>query len=69
MRTLPQNEDQFTLRVDHTLGRYGQIFGRYTNTTYANRTTSNLLEIGDRRFEQDTTNWQISHTLPVESTS
>ena len=38
------------------------VFGRYTNTSYANRTTSNLLEIGDRLFEQDTKNWQVSHT-------
>ena len=43
VRTLPQDQDQYTVRVDHTLGQYGQIFGRYTNTTYANRTNSNLL--------------------------
>ena len=40
VRTLPQDQDQYTIRVDHTLGRYGQVFGRYTNTTYANRTNS-----------------------------
>ena len=33
---------------------------------YANRTTSNLLEIGDRLFEQDTKNWQVSHTWAIE---
>jgi hypothetical protein len=67
VRTLPQDQDQYTIRVDHTLGQYGQIFGRYTNTTYANRTNSNLLEIGDRVFEQDTKNWQVSHTWAMKS--
>ena len=67
VRTLPQDQDQYTIRIDHTLGRYGQIFGRYTNTSYANRTTSNLLEIGDRLFEQDTKNWQVSHTWAMKS--
>ena len=33
VRTLPQDQDQYTIRVDHTLGHYGQIFGRYTNTS------------------------------------
>ena len=32
VRTLPQDQDQYTIRIDHTLGKYGQIFGRYTNT-------------------------------------
>ena len=30
---------------------------------YDNRTDSNLQEIGDRVFVQDTTNWQVTHTL------
>ncbi len=67
VRTLPQDQDQYTIRVDHTLGQYGQVFGRYTNTSYANRTNSNLLEIGDRVFAQDTKNWQVSHTWAVKS--
>ncbi len=36
-------------------------------STYENRTSSNLLEIGDRVFVQDTTNWQVSHTWPVRN--
>ena len=62
VRTLPQNGDQFTLRGDQDLGQLGRVFVRYTKSTYDNRTNSNLLEIGDRMFEQDTTNWQVSHT-------
>jgi hypothetical protein len=67
VRTLPQNADQFTLRGDQDLGSLGRVMGRFTKSTYRNRTNSNLLEIGDRRFEQDTTNWQISHTLPFRN--
>ncbi len=45
----------------------GRVFGRYTKSTYDNRTNSNLLDIGDRVFEQDTTNWQVSHTWAFRS--
>jgi hypothetical protein len=67
VRTLPQDQDQYTIRIDHTLGHLGQVFGRFTKTTYSNRTNSNLLEIGDRVFEQDTKNWQVSHTWALRS--
>jgi len=67
IRTLPQNADQFTLRGDQDLGMLGRVFGRYTKSMYDNRTNSNLLDIGDRVFEQDTTNWQVSHTWPFRS--
>ena len=30
----------------------GRVFGRYTKSLYDNRTNSNLLDIGDRVFEQ-----------------
>ena len=45
----------------------GRVFGRYTKSLYDNRTNSNLLDIGDRVFEQDTTNWQVSHTWAFRS--
>jgi hypothetical protein len=67
VRTLPQNADQFTLRGDQDLSRFGRVFGRFTKSTYENRTNSNLLDIGDRVFEQETTNWQVSHTLPFRN--
>jgi outer membrane receptor protein involved in Fe transport len=67
VRTLPQDQDQYTIRIDHTLGKLGQVFGRFTKTTYSNRTNANLLEIGDRVFEQDTKNWQVSHTWALKS--
>jgi hypothetical protein len=67
IRTLPQVSDQFTLRGDQDLARVGRVFGRFTKSVYDNRTNSNLLDIGDRIFEQDTTNWQVSHTWPFRS--
>jgi outer membrane receptor protein involved in Fe transport len=63
VRTLPQTQDQFTIRGDQDLGKFGRSFVRITKTMYDNRTDSNLQEIGDRVFVQDTTNWQVSHTL------
>jgi hypothetical protein len=67
IRTLPQDANQFTIRIDQDLAKMGRVFGRYTKSTYDNRTNSNLLAIGDRVFEQDTTNWQVSHTWPFRS--
>ena len=67
VRTLPQNADQFTIRGDQDLGNIGRVFGRFTKSTYDNRTNSNFLDIGDRVFEQETTNWQVSHTLPLRN--
>ena len=58
-------QDQWTLRLDQDLGRLGRAFVRFTKTTYDNRTSSNLLDLGDRVFVQDTTQWQVSHTWPV----
>ena len=63
VRTLPQTQDQFTIRGDQDLGKFGRSFVRITKTMYDNRTDSNLQEIGDRVFVQDTTNWQATHTL------
>jgi hypothetical protein len=68
VRTFPQTQDQFTIRVDQDVARYGRAFFRYTNTGYENSTASNMIEAGDRVFVQDTTNWQVSHTWPIVNT-
>jgi Carboxypeptidase regulatory-like domain/TonB dependent receptor-like, beta-barrel len=67
IRTLPQNQDQFTIRADQDLAKFGRTFFRLTRTMYDNRTTSNLQDIGDRQFVQDTTNWQVSHTWALRN--
>ena len=68
IRTLPQTQNQFTGRIDQDLGRFGRAFARFTKTKYDNQTSSgNVLDIGDRVFIQDTTNWQVSHTWPIRN--
>ncbi|MPZ20281.1 MAG: hypothetical protein GEV06_20545, partial [Luteitalea sp.] len=65
--TLPQEQNQFNVRVDQDLSRFGRAFFRYTKTTFDNETGGDIWQGGRRVFEQDTTNWQVSHTWPIES--
>ena len=68
VRTFPQVQDQFTLRGDQDLAKFGRAFFRYTKTTYENTTASNMIDAGNRVFVQDTTNWQVSHSWPIQNT-
>ena len=68
VRTFPQVQDQFTLRGDQDLAKYGRAFFRYTKTTYENRTAGSVIDAGDRVFVQNTNNWQISHSWPIKNT-
>lgn len=68
VRTFPQVQDQFTIRGDQDLARFGRVFFRYTNTTYENTAASNTIDLGNRVFVQDTTNWQVSHSWPILNT-
>ncbi|NUR55118.1 MAG: carboxypeptidase regulatory-like domain-containing protein, partial [Acidobacteria bacterium] len=61
VRTFPQQQDQFTLRGDQDLAHLGRVFVRYTKTTYNNTSPGSLMDAGNRVFEQDTSNWQVSH--------
>ncbi len=65
IRNLPLDQNQYTIRGDQQLGRFGTVFGRYTNTDYTNTSIGNTTELGDRFFIQKTQNWQVSHTVPV----
>ena len=44
VRTFPQVQDQYTIRADQDLAKFGRVFFRYTNTTYENRTAGNMIE-------------------------
>ena len=68
VRTFPQVQDQFTLRGDQDLAKFGRAFFRYTKTTYENRTAGSVIDAGDRVFVQDTNNWQVSHSWPIKNT-
>ncbi len=64
-RNLPTDTHQYTFRGDQQLGRFGTIFGRYTNTDYTNTIVGNTTEMGDVFFVQKNRNWQVSHSLPI----
>ena len=67
-RNIPNDTDQYTIRGDQQLGRFGTVFGRFTNSDYTNISVQNTTELGDVFFVQKTRNWQVSHSLPVGAT-
>ena len=68
IRTLPQTQNQFTVRLDQDLGRFGRAFARFTKTTYENTSSGSVTpEVGDNLFVQNSKNWQVSHTWPIKS--
>ena len=67
-RSLPTDVDQYTIRVDQNLGKWGNLFGRYTSSDYTAITLGNTTNLGDVFFVQETENWQISHTAPIGAT-
>ncbi len=64
-RNLPLDQNQYTIRGDQQLGRFGSVYGRFTNSDYTNTSAGNTTELGDRFFIQKTRNWQVSHTMPL----
>jgi hypothetical protein len=64
-RSIPTDTDQFTIRVDQNMGKYGNVFGRYTSTDHTNIRLGNTTELGDIFFVQETRNWQVSHAVPI----
>jgi hypothetical protein len=66
-RNLPLDQNQYTIRGDQQLGRFGSVYGRFTNSDYTNTAAGNTTELGDRFFIQKTRNWQISHTMPFRA--
>ena len=68
VRTLPTTQNQFTIRLDQDLGKFGRAFARFTKTKFENTSASTLTpDIGDYVNVQDTTNWQVSHTWPIKN--
>ncbi|MCC7154238.1 MAG: TonB-dependent receptor [Bryobacterales bacterium] len=64
-RAIPRDQNQYTLRGDQQLGKWGMVFGRYTTTDWTNTSVQNTTELGDVFFVQKTKNWQVSHTVPI----
>lgn len=66
-RNIPNDTDQYTIRGDQQLGKFGTVFGRFTNTDYTNISVQNTTDLGDVFFVQKTRNWQVSHSVPIGS--
>ena len=68
VRTLPQTQNQFTVRVDQDLARFGRVFARFTKTTYDNTSSGSVTpDVGDIVTVQNNKNWQVSHTWPIRN--
>jgi len=67
IRTLPLTQNQYTVRIDQDLSRFGRAFARFTRTDFDNRYANRVLDIGDQFNVQKTTNWQVSHTWPIKN--
>jgi carboxypeptidase family protein len=66
IRTLPNNTNQQTYKLDQTLGHYGSVFFRYTKSTFSNENPQNLGAVFSlNQFTQDSTSWMVSHTIPI----
>ncbi len=60
----PTNSDQQTYRLDQSLGKWGNIFGRGTYTNYVN-TTAGFTPLGNAFFNEQATSWQVNHTVSI----
>ena len=67
VRTLPLDTNQFTIRIDQDLGSYGRLFARYTETDFINNSRGSNVELGDQALEQESKNWQFTHTWPIQN--
>jgi hypothetical protein len=61
---IPTNQDQQTYRLDQNLGRFGNVYGRYTKSNFDN-TSPGFTSYANVFFIQDSTNWQISHSVTI----
>ena len=65
--TLPNTVDQQTYKIDENLGRLGSIFFRYTKANYSNDGINGSVSVpaGVSIFSENSTSWQVSHTVTL----
>ncbi len=62
----PNSTNQQTYRGDQSLGRLGSIFGRYTAAHYKNNSAGTQSSaFGTNVFTEDSTSWEVSHTVSL----
>ena len=70
VRTLPQTPTSSRCAAISSSARLGPVFGRYTQVDWTEHARLGTCHGARRRvFVQDTTNWQVSHTLPIQQQS
>jgi hypothetical protein len=62
---LPLDTHQTTYRMDQSLGKFGTVFARGTLTNYTNTASGSITTLGDFFFLEESTNWQVTHTVNV----
>ena len=62
---IPLNTNQQTYRVDQMLGKFGTLFARGTIAHFQNTAAGGITPFGNAYFIQDSTNWQVSHSLTL----
>jgi outer membrane receptor protein involved in Fe transport len=66
--SLPNSTNQQTYRVDQTLGKFGNVFGRYTKASYiTNQLGTTSIPFGLTLFTENSSSWEISHTISLGS--
>lgn len=62
---LPLDTHQETFRMDQYLGKFGTVFARGTLTDYSNTASGSLTTLGNYFFVEQSTNWQVTHTVNI----
>lgn len=66
--SIPNSTNQQTYRLDQTLGKLGNVFGRYTKAAYiTNQLGTDSIPFGLTLFTEDSSSWEISHTISLGS--
>jgi hypothetical protein len=66
LRTLPNNTNQQTYKLDQDMGREGRVFFRYTKSSFTNENPQNLSPAFSlNQFTEDATSWTVSHTITL----
>lgn len=64
--TLPNNSNQQTYKIDEDMARIGRVFFRYTKANISFENPQNLTPTFSlNQFTEDTTSWEISHTIAL----
>lgn len=61
----PTTQNQQTYRMDQSLGKFGNVFARGSLVKFENTANGNITSNGRTFFNQESTNWQVSHSITL----